>query len=160
MWWFIISRSYIRQDASLRQSKYVFRAPPIRFWELLLDHLPLSLGASQTLTAILRLANITAQEKRIVMLKTFFESQFSYCPLLWMFCSRKLNHKINRLHERALRIAYADYTSSSSRLSSYALREYSCWKHFLNLNLAIAHYSGCFVVTNLTTRLIDYTRGL
>ena len=46
------------------------------------------------------------------MLKTFFESQFSYCPLLWMFCSRKLNHKINRLHERALRIAYADYTSS------------------------------------------------
>ena len=51
-------------------------------------------------------------EKRIVMLQTFFESQFSYCPLLWMFCSRKLNHKINRLHERALRIAYADYTSS------------------------------------------------
>ena len=31
---------------------------------------------------------------------------------------------------------------------------------FLNLNLAIAHYSGCFVVANLTTRLIDYMRGL
>ena len=46
------------------------------------------------------------------MLKTFFESQFSYCLLLWMFCSRKLNHKINRLHERALRIENADYTSS------------------------------------------------
>ena len=68
--------------------------------------------ASQKLTAILRLANITSQEKRIVMLKTFFESQFSYCPLLWMLCSRKLNHKINRLHERALRIAYANYKSS------------------------------------------------
>ena len=25
-----------------------------------------------------------------------------------MFCSRKLNHRINRLHERALRIAYAE----------------------------------------------------
>ena len=55
--------------------------------------------ASQKLTAILRLANILSEHKRKVLLKTFFESQFSYCPLLWMFCSRKLNNKINRLHE-------------------------------------------------------------
>ena len=33
-----------------------------------------------------------------------------------MFCSRKLNNKINRLHERALRIAYADYVSSFEEL--------------------------------------------
>ena len=33
-----------------------------------------------------------------------------------MFCSRKLNHKINRLHERALRITYGDYTSSFEEL--------------------------------------------
>ena len=55
-------------------------------------------------------------KKKKVLLKTFFESQFSYCPLLWMFCSRKLNNKINRLHERALRIAYADYVSSFEEL--------------------------------------------
>ena len=55
--------------------------------------------ASQKLTATLRLANILSVEKRKILLKTFFESQFSYCPLLWMFCSRKLNHKINRLLE-------------------------------------------------------------
>ena len=41
--------------------------------------------ASQKLTAILRLANILSEHKRKVLLKTFFESQFSYCPLLWMF---------------------------------------------------------------------------
>ena len=29
-----------------------------------------------------------------------------------MFCSRRLNHKINKLHERALRMAYNDYNSS------------------------------------------------
>ena len=67
-------------------------------------------------TAIVRLANIISEKKRKVLLKTFFESQFSYCPLLWMFCSRKLNNKINRLHERALRIAYADYVSSFEEL--------------------------------------------
>ena len=39
-------------------------------------------------------------------MKTFIESQFNYCPLLWMFCSRTLNNKINKLHERALRVVY------------------------------------------------------
>ena len=31
------------------------------------------------------------------------------CPLIWMFHSRKLNHRINKIHERALRIVYNDY---------------------------------------------------
>ena len=39
-------------------------------------------------------------------MKTFIESQFNYCPLLWMFCSRTLNNKINKLQERALRVVY------------------------------------------------------
>ena len=46
----------------------------------------------------------------------FIESQFSYCPLIWMFHSRKLNKRINYLHERALRIVYNDYYSSFDRL--------------------------------------------
>ena len=33
-----------------------------------------------------------------------------------MFCSRTLNHRINRLHERALRIAYDDYLSDFEEL--------------------------------------------
>ena len=45
--------------------------------------------------------------KRIIM-KSFIESQFGYCPLTWMFHSRRLNNKINRIHERALRITYND----------------------------------------------------
>ena len=32
--------------------------------------------------------------------------------LAWMFHSRHLNNKINKIHERALRIAYKDYVSS------------------------------------------------
>ena len=37
---------------------------------------------SQKLTATLRLANILSVEKRKLLLKTFFESQLSYCPWL------------------------------------------------------------------------------
>ena len=32
-----------------------------------------------------RLVNITLDKHRIVM-KTFIECQFNYCPLIWMFC--------------------------------------------------------------------------
>ena len=51
------------------------------------------------------------KQKRI-FLKTFIESQFGYCPLLWMFHSRKLTNKINHLHERSLRIVYKGNYSS------------------------------------------------
>ena len=52
---------------------------------------------------------------RIVM-KTFVESQFNYCPLIWMLHSRTLNKKINRLYGRALRIVYSDYKSFNTVL--------------------------------------------
>ena len=41
-------------------------------------------------------------------MKSFIESQFSYCPLIWMFHSRTLNNRINKLHERGLRLVYKD----------------------------------------------------
>ena len=45
-------------------------------------------------------------------MKTFVESQFGYCPLIWMFYSRKVNSKINHLQEPYLRIAYNVYITS------------------------------------------------
>ena len=41
-------------------------------------------------------------------MKSFIDAQFNYCPLVWMFYSRTLNSKLNRLQERALRIVYQD----------------------------------------------------
>ena len=45
-------------------------------------------------------------------MKTFVISQFNYCPLVWMFHNRKLNHHISSIHERALRVTYQNYQSS------------------------------------------------
>ena len=39
-------------------------------------------------------------------MKTFVTSQFSYCPFTWMFHSRNVNNKTNRIHDRALRLVY------------------------------------------------------
>ena len=47
-----------------------------------------------------------------LLMRAFVTSQFQYCPSVWMFHSRKMNNKINRLQERALRIAYKGYASS------------------------------------------------
>ena len=44
------------------------------------------------LTALVRTSNILALPKLKVLIKWFFESQFSYCPLVWMFCGRTLQH--------------------------------------------------------------------
>ena len=46
----------------------------------------------------------------------FFKSQFSYCPLSWMFHSRTSNSKINRLQEICLHIIYSYNTSSFTDL--------------------------------------------
>ena len=51
-----------------------------------------------------------------MLLRAFIESQFSSCPLIWMFHSRILNDKINRLHEKALRIVHRDYKSKVDEL--------------------------------------------
>ena len=51
------------------------------------------------------------QQRRLLM-KSFVEAQFGYCPLVWMFHGREINRKINHIHERSLRIVYRDYNSS------------------------------------------------
>ena len=38
-------------------------------------------------------------EKGTVLIKSYFESQFKYCPLVWIFYGRKVNNKIDRLHD-------------------------------------------------------------
>ena len=54
--------------------------------------------------------------KRKSLLRAFIESQLSYCPLIWMFHSRTPDSKINRLHEKALRITYRHYKSKFDEL--------------------------------------------
>ena len=49
-------------------------------------------------------------------MKAFITSQFCYCPVIWMFHSRNLNNKINRIHERALRLVYQNNLSCSELL--------------------------------------------
>ena len=72
--------------------------------------------ASRKLHALSRVSNFMTLNQRKTIMQTFFLSHFGYCPLVWMFHSRKLNNRINRLHKRALQIVYNDYESSFETL--------------------------------------------
>ena len=82
---------------------------------------------SRKINALGRIANYMSLEKRRIVMKTFIESQFNYCRLIWMFHSRTINNKINRLQEKALRIVYSDFKSSFAGLlmkdNSFSIHE-------------------------------------
>ena len=73
--------------------------------------------ASQKLNVLAHISNYMALHKRKIIMKALtIASQFSYCPLVWMFHSKKLGKKINALHERTLRITYGGKMSSFNEL--------------------------------------------
>ena len=68
--------------------------------------------SSQKSNSLARIAPYMNIQKRGTIMKSFVTSQFSYCPLIWMFHSSRLKNKINSIHEKALRITYQDNTST------------------------------------------------
>ena len=50
------------------------------------------------------------------LFKAFIEAQFQHFPLLWMFHGRQINDKINKLHEKSLKIVYNDIATSFDNL--------------------------------------------
>ena len=72
--------------------------------------------ASRKIHALSRVASYMDISKRRILMSAFFKSQFSYCPLAWMCHGRTNNGKINRLHERCLKIIYSDKQASFGTL--------------------------------------------
>ena len=72
--------------------------------------------ASHKACALARVTLGMSLSKKHTLMNAFFNSQFNYCPLIWMCYSRENNNKINRLHERCLRIIYNGKRSSFNTL--------------------------------------------
>jgi len=88
--------------------------------------------ASQKLHALARISPYMEIHQRKLIMNAFITSQFGYCPLIWMFHSRRLNTRINRIQEKSLRIVYKDNTSSFEEL---LIRDESITIHHRNLHL-------------------------
>ena len=57
------------------------------------------------------------------------KSQFNYCPLVWMFCSRKSNNLVNKVQERTLRLIYKDNENNFQTLLNENNETLVSWKH-------------------------------
>ena len=83
-------------------------------------------------------------------MNAFFKCQSNYCPVIWMFHSRTLNNKINRLHERCLRVIYNDKLSNFEELLH---KDHSFSIHHNNVHvLAIDMYK---VVNGISTEIMN-----
>ena len=60
--------------------------------------------ASLELNALSRMTPHLDFKKKKLLINSFFMSQFNHCQLIWMWHNRTKNNKINRLHERCLRL--------------------------------------------------------
>ena len=56
----------------------------------------------QKLHALTRGSKFISKKKLRVVMKAFIMSQFGYCPFVWMYHSRTLNSKINKICVEAL----------------------------------------------------------
>ena len=72
--------------------------------------------ANNKLRALARTTPYMSLEKKKLLMNSFFNAQFNYCPLIWMLHSRSNNNMIKQLHERCLRIIYNDKQSSFEEL--------------------------------------------
>ena len=72
--------------------------------------------AAQKLGVLKRISSLLDPEKKTLVFNAVIKSHFSYCPLTWMFSSRRSNNLINRIHERSLRTVYNDTSSKFQEL--------------------------------------------
>ena len=58
--------------------------------------------ASQKLHALSRISNYMDFTQRKIIMNSYILAQFSYCLLVWMFYSRGLNNRINKINSNVL----------------------------------------------------------
>ena len=75
----------------------------------------ISRKAGQKLSALLRISSNLNMKQKKLLYKSIIKSQFNYCPLVWIFCSRQSNNLINKTHEPSLRISNKDQKTSHLR---------------------------------------------
>ncbi len=87
-------------------------------------------------------------------------SNFNYCPLIWMFCSKTSNKSINRAHERALRVLYQEFESCFEELLSrhgdVKIHVKNLQKLLVEVYKTLHHLNPSYLWENFQTKSITY----
>ena len=65
--------------------------------------------ANLKLLALNRISRFFSPEQHLLIINAYIKSLLNYCPLVWMFCYRRIMHKMNKIHERSLRLLLKNY---------------------------------------------------
>ena len=113
------SKSFIYLDGAFLESEDIVKLLGLQVDDNLdfEEYVKLVLNlANKKLYALIRISKFVTQEKIKMLVRAFIESLFNYCPLVWMFHCRTTNNKMNKLHERALRLIYKDKSLTFEQL--------------------------------------------
>ena len=72
--------------------------------------------ANNKLSCLFRLRKQLSTEQTRTLINSYVLSYFLYCPLIWMFCNKTKYGRIQKVHKRALRLLYFDFSSSYTEL--------------------------------------------
>ena len=67
--------------------------------------------AARQLNVLQRLSKFLNEKSRFLIYKSFIQSNFNYCPLVWHFCSKTNTEKLEKIQFRALKVVFCDYES-------------------------------------------------
>ena len=72
----------------------------------------ISRNASAKTKALLRIRRYLDQPKANILCNAYILSAFAYCPIIWMFCSKRSNNLIDSVYKRSIRTVENDFTLS------------------------------------------------
>ena len=117
-------------------------------------------NVSKKVSALMRLRCTLSTAQKLTLLNSYVMSNFKYCQTVWMFHGKVVNDRIDRIHKRALRAVYNDFTSSYQQLLSKGSHQTIhqqnlralCLKVFKSVN----GYCPKFINDMLTTKVSIY----
>ena len=101
--------------------------------------------ASNCLRALARIRKFLSFEQAKRLSEVYIISTFTYCPLIWMFCSKTANSLINKIHKRSLRVIYemeyANFEDLLTKDSSWTIHENNIHTLLIEIYKSLNHIS-------------------
>ena len=72
--------------------------------------------ANRKIKALYRLRSKLNASQKLVLYNSFIMTHFNYCPVIWMFCGKTANRKIDNIQRKALQSLYNDFSSNHEEL--------------------------------------------
>ena len=101
--------------------------------------------AGNRLRALARIRKFISFEQAKRLSEAYIMSAFTYCPLIWMYCSKTANNLINKIHQRSLRVIYekedANFEDLLIKDSSWTIHENNIHTLLIEIYKSLDHIS-------------------